>query len=418
MAYSKQIAWDDGSNDKIYFSAPASAGNQTVEVSSDANAGNERTKTVNFNASGVPPKALTIVQLGSGREFDDWLQDGDTHLWINILQDDQLEQTIRIRMIGTIDWGDGSAKTSANVSARTNFTHTYTQKGRYRIDLHPTSGTFLLGGNSASYSIMGGVANSSFYRRAALYQAEIGSDIITEISNYSFYYCAGLRRIYIPKNIVTLGSYNFHANYSLSQVIFEDASKINTATLTNIFNTCNSLQDINDFGLSAGDTLNGIIRYAYCLREFTIPSAVATITSNAFQNVYSLKYLHCLPTTAPTVANSNAFTGFPTTCIIEVPFGSLSSYQSAGTWSTYASQMVEAGKITYSLTNVISSSHVRMVSKNGSFVTNLEAAQGYTIGTVTVKMGGVDITNSVYSNGVINIPDVTGNIEITASASN
>lgn len=417
MSYSKEIDWNDGSGDKLYFSAPASEGDQIVEVSSDANAGEERTKTVNFVAAGVTPQPLTIVQLGSGREFDDWVKDGDTHLWINIVQDDQLEQTIRIRMIGTIDWGDGSAKTSANVSARTNFTHTYTQKGRYRIDLHPTSGTFLLGGNSASYSIMGGVANSSFYRRAALYQVEIGSDIITEISNYSFYYCAGLRRIYIPKNIVTLGSYNFQANYSLSQVIFEDASKINTATLTNIFNTCNSLQDINDFGFSAGDTLSGTLRYCYCLREFTIPETVTSIASNSFQNVYSLKYLHCLPTTAPTVSNANAFTGFPTTCVIEVPYGSLSSYQGAGTWSDYSSQMVEAGKITYTLTNVTSSNTARMVSANSSFTTTLTANEGYTLGTVTVKMGGIDITSTAYSNGVVTIPSVTGNIVITASAS-
>lgn len=38
------------------------------------------------------------------------------------------------------------------------------------------------------------------------------------------------------------------------------------------------------------------------------------------------------------------------------------------------------------------------------------------IKSVVVKMGGVDITNSCYSNGVINISEVTGNISITAVA--
>jgi len=63
MAYSQEIAWGDGTSDKLYFSATASEGNQTVSVSSDANAGyNDRTKVVTFSASGVTPVTLTVTQ--------------------------------------------------------------------------------------------------------------------------------------------------------------------------------------------------------------------------------------------------------------------------------------------------------------------------------------------------------------------
>ena len=77
--------------------------------------------------------------------------------------------------------------------------------------------------------------------------------------------------------------------------------------------------------------------------------------------------------------------------------------------------MVEAGAIKLSLTNVSIDNRIPMVLKNNSYTATLTPDSG-TLGTVTVKMGGVDVTNTVYSNGVITIASVTGNIEITATA--
>ncbi len=56
------IPWGDGTNDNIYLSRNASEGNQTVEVSSDANTGAARSKTVTFSASGASPVSLTVNQ--------------------------------------------------------------------------------------------------------------------------------------------------------------------------------------------------------------------------------------------------------------------------------------------------------------------------------------------------------------------
>ena len=56
------IPWGDGSGDNIYLTANALEGDQTVLVSSDANAGDERTKIVSFSATGVTPVTLTIYQ--------------------------------------------------------------------------------------------------------------------------------------------------------------------------------------------------------------------------------------------------------------------------------------------------------------------------------------------------------------------
>lgn len=62
------IPWGDGSGDNIYLTYSASQGDQTVLVSSDANAGStDRTKTITFTASHhgtTDTKTLTVVQEG------------------------------------------------------------------------------------------------------------------------------------------------------------------------------------------------------------------------------------------------------------------------------------------------------------------------------------------------------------------
>ena len=59
------IGWGDGSGDNIYLTYLMASGDQTVEVSSDANTGSARTKTVTFSASGVTPVTVTISQEAS-----------------------------------------------------------------------------------------------------------------------------------------------------------------------------------------------------------------------------------------------------------------------------------------------------------------------------------------------------------------
>lgn len=72
--------------------------------------------------------------------------------------------------------------------------------------------------------------------------------------------------------------------------------------------------------------------------------------------------------------------------------------------------------ISYNLTNVSVNNNATAIVEGGSYTTTLLVGSGYDLGTVTVKMGGVDVTSSVYSNGVITIAEVTGNIVITANA--
>jgi lysophospholipase L1-like esterase len=73
--------------------------------------------------------------------------------------------------------------------------------------------------------------------------------------------------------------------------------------------------------------------------------------------------------------------------------------------------------ITRNLTNCKSSKSVATVTEGTAHTETITANSGYTLtgATISVTMGGVNIS-SYYSNGVLNIPSVTGNIVITVKA--
>ena len=72
--------------------------------------------------------------------------------------------------------------------------------------------------------------------------------------------------------------------------------------------------------------------------------------------------------------------------------------------------------IVKNLTGVTSSNNASTAASGSSYSTTLSLASGYSNMSVTVTMGGTDITSTAYSNGVVTINSVTGNIVITATA--
>ena len=73
--------------------------------------------------------------------------------------------------------------------------------------------------------------------------------------------------------------------------------------------------------------------------------------------------------------------------------------------------------ITYDLTNFTSSNTASKVAMGGSYTTALSYdSTKYDFGSVTVTMGGTDITSTAYQDGSVIINEVTGNVVITAIA--
>lgn len=69
------------------------------------------------------------------------------------------------------------------------------------------------------------------------------------------------------------------------------------------------------------------------------------------------------------------------------------------------------------LTNVTIDNAATSAEKGSSYTATITPKDGYTIDSVTVTMGGVDVTSSAYQDGVISIAEVTGELKITAAAS-
>ena len=111
---------------------------------------------------------------------------------------------------------------------------------------------------------------------------------VTSIGGYAFYHCSLLNSVELPNSITTIGNRAFEG--------------------------CTQLTEI------------------------TIPSGVTEIDEFAFYS--GLRRLKMLPTTPPKLGYSFPFGASTGNMVIEVPANSLSAYQSATNWSTYADHRV------------------------------------------------------------------------------
>lgn len=73
--------------------------------------------------------------------------------------------------------------------------------------------------------------------------------------------------------------------------------------------------------------------------------------------------------------------------------------------------------VSSTLTNVTIDNTATSAEKGSSYTATVTPKDGYTLDSVAVTMGGVDVTSGVYQDGVISIAEVTGEVKITAAAS-
>lgn len=87
------------------------------------------------------------------------------------------------------------------------------------------------------------------------------------------------------------------------------------------------------------------------------------------------------------------------------------------TFSVTGTAVSQVYTVTNNLTNVTNSNTATSVEAGGSYNATLTVADGNELASLTITMGGVDITDDVYGEGYILITNVTGDIIITAVAS-
>lgn len=98
-----------------------------------------------------------------------------------------------------------------------------------------------------------------------------------------------------------------------------------------------------------------------------------------------------------------------------IPISRINAFRAAMSTGTPETLTGGTHTITNTLTHVSTSNAATQVEDQASYTAALTAETDYTIQTVTVTMGGADISGC-YADGVITIPNVTGDVVITAAA--
>ena len=276
----------------------------------------------------------------------------------------------------TIFWGDGTSTTPTNTSQAL-LNHTYAEKGKYDITVENTSGYFFFGQSSTTKGLIFQDGITDGYQArfehycTILKRVELGNGWKSD-EGRQFNACKDLQEVYIntKPNQTSIAGNMFLNCISLTRV--DGVSGWNngiTSIGNNAFSGCGLQKNIvfpnvtvlptsynaesttgnaplSEIELWEGLTKIGDSAFKNCQEvcEIIIPSTVTDIMANAFNSCLGLEKLHLKPTVPPTVSNANAFTlgtnNNYSPFKIYVPSASLTDYQSASIWSTWASYMV------------------------------------------------------------------------------
>lgn len=290
-----------------------------------------------------------------------------------------------------IDWGDGTAHdtvTGTSLTTNKDTQHNYASEGKYTIKLLVQSGSFAICGSSDYSRLLSknvASANESIPYLSAIKEVRLGNQC--DLGEYAFRLCYCLRAIAIRNKTTFTGSNMFDSCTDLKHVTLPTRNFYNGETLyvpqymcrycyglksasipprVNViklgaFQYCYTLKELTQpyavsnyegYAFSMCRALKNIIlkngvanitqnmfSTCYSLTTITVPRTVETIGSNAFQSCQGMAEYCFLPTTPPTMSNSNAFSNIPSDCVIYVPAESVEAYKSATNWSTYASQI-------------------------------------------------------------------------------
>lgn len=139
-------------------------------------------------------------------------------------------------------------------------------------------------------------------------------ETVTSLGKFALNECLTMKELYLPGKVSAIGGSIFRKDWLLEGIRLTDGI---TEIPDNAFSGC------------------------HMLTELVIPAAVTAITKYAFENCKGMKRYYFLPVLPPKLSGATVFNGIPDDCKIYVPKGSLEAYQTADSWSNYASYMVE-----------------------------------------------------------------------------
>ena len=297
--------------------------------------------------------------------------DGKTYLFMRFTNTTGLQPAIRLikadTSLMTITWGDGTSQTtSASGNIAITKTDPYTAIGDYTITIECVGdwslSTYIFNNDAAYNSCLlrcylgtHVIHFAASLRNLVALENVMVPQSITNIYGYAFASCYSLKSIVIPKGSTSIGLQSFYSCYSLESIIIPDGTQ---SIGRSAFQNCESIKSViipnstvtidayvffyssNLKLIKASDVILNIPTYAYrdahSLKKIIHNYAIITIHDHAFTNCYALKTNIILATSPPSLSNTNAFTNITSACKIYVPDASVSVYQGATNWITYA----------------------------------------------------------------------------------
>lgn len=159
----------------------------------------------------------------------------------------------------------------------------------------------------------------------------------------------GYKGPHVPSNVYFsgTGANNFFREVVVKKVI---NPSWNTGSITNfsymLYNNPTLIEvDLSTLDFTSATNTGNMMQNCIGLQKATLPASLSRVDASFLAGCGSLNEVHFKSTTPPAMANTNAFSGVPSTCKIYVPYSAdhsiLEAYQTATNWSTYASQMHE-----------------------------------------------------------------------------
>lgn len=159
---------------------------------------------------------------------------------------------------------------------------------------------------------------------------------LKDIGKNAFKSCYTLEEIILPQSLDSLDVSCFDGCMNVVNIVLSPALK---KIPRGAFSYCSSIEKID---IPEGVEVIGEMAFASCdeLRTVKIPSTVTTLEKACFCDNWELAEVHCAALTPPT-CGKNAFADMAEENVLYVPSGTKQAYETADTWSDFASIVEE-----------------------------------------------------------------------------
>jgi hypothetical protein len=160
---------------------------------------------------------------------------------------------------------------------------------------------------------------------------------ITQIGDYVFDKCSALQTVTLPDGVTDIGRHVFESCCCMTEMVLPSMLK---RIGGQIFQGCRMLEKVV-IPDGIDEIVDSMFSGCYTLTEIVIPKSVTMVSRYSFENCQCMKRYYFLSDLPPELATTGTFLGLPKDCKLYVLKGKLDVYQTAESWSDYASYMVE-----------------------------------------------------------------------------